>query len=119
LKINKKVKKKAFLMALSSKAKDKEIVVVDNLKVDKPKTKEMVKILNKLPLKKKSVLLVVSRPSKKISRIARNIPNLLVSNVKSLNTLELLSYKYLLITKAAIDELNGIKKEKQIEKAKD
>jgi len=103
-KINKKIKQKALFMVLSSKLQDKELVVVDDLKINEPKTKIMSIILKKIfkDKKKISVLVTVSKDKKNVSVAMKNIPNSKTVFADSLNVLELLSFKYLLIDKEAI-----------------
>lgn len=100
--IPKKMKKKALFMVLSAKAQDKTILVLDGLKMEKPKTKEMAELLNKLPLKPKSILLALASKNDNIVKATRNIKKICTMQVKDLNALDLLSYKYLVLEKQAI-----------------
>ena len=106
-KINKKMKKRALFMVLSAKVKDKELRILEDLKLEKPKTKEMVKILSKIQhLKSKiqnpSTLIVLPKKDEKVIKAARNIPKIETIEARNLNALDLLSFKYLLIPKKAI-----------------
>ncbi|MFH1129178.1 MAG: 50S ribosomal protein L4 [Patescibacteria group bacterium] len=103
-KINKKIKQKALFMVLSSKLRDKELVVVDDLKINEPKTKSMSIVLKKIfkDKKKISVLVTVSKNKENVSIAMRNIPDSKTIFADSLNVLELLSFKYLLLDKEAI-----------------
>jgi large subunit ribosomal protein L4 len=105
----KRVKRLAFLSAFNEKIKSNEVVVVDNLMVDKPKTKEMIKILNNLGIMNKSVLVVLSEKDDNVILSARNIPNVDVTRVADLNTYNILRYNFLLITKDAIKKIEEIK----------
>jgi large subunit ribosomal protein L4 len=96
-KIPKEMKKKALFMVLSSKAKDKELILLDDLKIKESKTKLMKEILEKLPLDKKSVLIALPKMDKKIILAARNLPKVSTIQAKDLNCLDLLSFKYLLL----------------------
>ncbi len=102
-KMNKKAKKKALLMALSSKVKDKELIILDKLELKKPKTKLMAEIINKL-LKKtpKSILIATPKKDENIIRANRNLPYTKTIAANSLNIIDLLSFKYLLLDKEAI-----------------
>ncbi len=105
LKINKKMARKAFLTALSTKAKDSELLVLDDLKLSAPKTKEMAKIMKNFPQVKKG-LLVLSEKNEILSRAGRNLPNLGIINIDNLNILDILKYKHLIFTKDGIEYLN-------------
>jgi large subunit ribosomal protein L4 len=96
-KIPKKIKRKALFMALSSKAKDNELILLENLKIEKGKTKEIAKILENLKVKGKSVLFALPSLDKKIILAARNIPKVSTIQAKDLNALDVLNAKYLLM----------------------
>lgn len=101
-KINKKMKQKALLMALSSKVKDNEMIVLDKFELGKAKTKEIANLLDKLSLKK-SILISLPKRDDSIYRASRNIPEIKMTLANSLNAVELLKYKYLLMPKEAIE----------------
>ena len=100
-KINKKVKRKALFMALSSKVKDKELILLEKLELKEPKTKLMAEVLEKI-LKKKNALIVISKKDEKIIRANRNLPYTKTISADSLNVIDLLSFKYLILDKEAI-----------------
>jgi large subunit ribosomal protein L4 len=114
-KINKKMRRKALFMVLSSKVKDKEMIILDKLKIEKPKTKEMVMIVQdtrykiqdtKTDLKKRkkeSILVALSKKDVDITRAAKNIQKVKTVQAKDLNVLDLLNYKYLMMPKEGID----------------
>jgi len=103
-KINKKEKKIALSQILSQKLKDKEIIILENLEIEQLKTKEVYSLLNNLIKKekgkplKKTVLLIESK-DKEIKRISRNIPSLKVMTAESIDLIELLNCKYLILKK--------------------
>jgi len=101
LKMNKKARRKALLMTLSDKARDKSIVVLDKLELTAIKTKDLLKIISKLPLKKK-ILVVSPKSDLKIIKSARNLQNIKIINANSLNVVDILGYKYLLILKDSL-----------------
>ncbi len=101
-KINKKMKKKAFLMSLSSKVKDKEMIVLDKITMDKISTKAFSEKLKKFKLGGKKTLLVMSKKNDKIEKSSRNLPWLTVKKVSDFNILDVLENKWLLITKDAL-----------------
>lgn len=100
--IPKKMRRKALFMVLSVKAKENLLLVLDKLEVEKPNTKAMVKVLNKLFLKKGSGLVVLPKMDKSVILSINNIPKTSTIQAKDLNVLDLLSYKYLVITKETI-----------------
>ena len=101
-KINKKMKRKALLMVLSAKAKEKTLIVLDNLKIEKPKTKLVVGILKKLPCQQQSCLIALPGMDKNMISASRNIARVETRQAKDLNALDLLNFKYLVMPKSAI-----------------
>ena len=97
-KINKKMKRKALFMVLTSKVKDNELILLDKLEMKEPKTKIMAEVLKKYP----SVLVAIPKKDENITRATRNIPRAKIIRADSLNILDLLSFKYLLMPKEAI-----------------
>jgi len=109
-KINKKMARKSLLMALSSKAKEENIVVLEDLKLNEVKTREVAKIIANLRtkivnFKKAKTLVVLSNFDKDLIRAAKNIVDLKTIEARNLNALEILSFKYLLMTKDTISAL--------------
>ncbi len=104
-KINRKMKKLATLMVLSAKAKGNFLVVLETLKLEKIKTKTIAQLLRKLPCKNESVLIVLPGMDKNVILASRNLENTKPSQVKDLNALDLLSFKYLVMTKESIKVL--------------
>ena len=102
--INKKMKMKALFMVLSGKLKDKEIVVVDDLKLEKTSTKAMKNVFGKLPVKGK-VLLSLDKSSKNILNSIKNISEVSVISSDSLNIIDLLKNKILVINKKGIKKI--------------
>ncbi len=108
-KIPKKMKRKALFMVLSAKAKENLFLVLDNLKNEsclssdkKPKTRLMKKIADKLFFKKGSGLIVLPKIDKGIIKATKNIPKIATIQARDLNVLDLLSYKYVIMSKEAI-----------------
>lgn len=111
-KINKKMARKALFVALSLKAKDKEIVVLDNLNFDNWKTKEMAGVMKRIselfPVKHGSVLVITpGNMAETVQRVAKNLPKVDVMEAKNLNALNVLARKNLLVFKDSIDVLNN------------
>ncbi len=111
-KINKKTKRKALFMALSSKVTDKELMLLDSLKLSAPKTKEALNVINSLSgkmagyknMKKKrdSILFVMPEKDKMILQAVNNLPFVETTDAKSLNVRDLLEKKYLILLKDAV-----------------
>jgi len=115
-KINKKMKRLALLIILSSKARDKEMVLLDKLELAQAKTKQIMEVFNNLKTKikkdlTKGTLVVLSAcldeskraSDQKIIRAIKNIPKIKTIRADSLNVLDVLSYRYLLMPQEAIE----------------
>ena len=105
--IPKKVRRKALFMVLSEKAKNNLLVVMDSFSMEKPKTKEMNDLIKKLPLSKASRLVAYSDGNSKIYLASRNIKKTMAERASDLNVVDLLNYKYLLISKDGIKEIEN------------
>ncbi len=103
-KINKKMKRRALFMVLSSKLRDNELVVVDNLKLGEVSTKKMKEILNSLPLKGR-ILISLAEKDENVFRSARNIPGVSMIASDSLNVADLLKNRTLVINKEGIRKI--------------
>jgi large subunit ribosomal protein L4 len=103
--MNRKAKKKALLMALSDCAQDKKVVVVDNLKLAEIKTRALVGILNKLPVKNSKTLVIVPKTDKIITKSANNLPMVETCQADNLNILQILNADYLLVAKESISKM--------------
>jgi large subunit ribosomal protein L4 len=103
-KINKKMRIKAMFIVLTAKAKNNLLIILDDLKLEQPKTKIMAEILNKLPAKK-SRLILLPKKDDTIFKAARNIAETKVEVAKNINVLDLLSFKYLIFPKETIKVL--------------
>lgn len=103
-KMNNKARRKALFMALTSKYEDKQLVVLDELKLNQVKTKELATILSKLPVAGKTTLIALSgaQDDAKIFRAGRNLPLLKLTRADSLNILDLLSYEELVLLKSGV-----------------
>ena len=106
-KLNKKVKSLARLSALSYKFKDEQLKIVEDFSFEAPKTKNMVQILNALQINDKKSLIVMSSDNNNFVNLsARNIKNVQVSGIQTLNTYEILYSNALVFTESALKELN-------------
>ncbi len=104
-KLNKKVKRLALKSALTSKVLAEKIIVLEDLKFDAPKTKEMVKVLNNLNVSK---ALVVINEDKNVIRSASNIADIKTSYVNTINTYDILKYDTFVATKDAINKIQEV-----------
>jgi len=95
----------ATRMALASKIRDEELVVIDELSFDQPKTREMVTLLAALGLSTSSTLVTTAEHDPNVYKSARNIQRVTVSPVSDLNALNVLTPRRMLITKAALDAI--------------
>ena len=105
-KINAKMKRKATLMALSGKAKDKELIVLDKLELSLPKTKEMATVVDKVVPGVATALLMLPEKNETIQRAGRNLSDFKTISVVNINVLDLLNYKYLVVTYGTVEALN-------------
>lgn len=105
--VPKKVKKVAIKSALSSKVLENEIIVLDELNLDEPKTKEMVKILENIKAGKKA-LIVMDEKNENIIKSARNIPNVKTTLTNTLNVYDILNYDSFIITKGAVSKVEEV-----------
>jgi large subunit ribosomal protein L4 len=102
----KKMRQAALRSALSAKASADQLVVVDELVMDAPKTKAMIETLNNLDLNGQSVLLVLAEPNMAVERSARNLPNVKTLRSNYLNIRDLLGYDVLVLSKDAVDQIH-------------
>lgn len=105
--IPKKVKRLAIRSAFSLKARRDEIVVVDGVCFNEPKTKRMVAILQALNLSAKRVLFLVDIPDDNLLKSCHNIPGLEVRLATGMSAYELLNSEVLLISKGALSKIEG------------
>lgn len=103
----KKTRRLAMKSALTSKALENKIIVVDELKLDAPKTKDMVATLEGLSADRKA-LLVTLKPEKNVIRSTNNIPNVQTTIVENLNVYDILNHSSLIMTKEAIKKVEEV-----------
>lgn len=105
-KLNKKVKGLARRSALTYKARENNIRVVEDFSFEAPKTKEFLNILNNLELADKKVLFVMSEDDKTLYYSGRNLPKAQVMVASDLNTYDILHADTLLFTEGAVAVIN-------------
>lgn len=106
MKLPKKVKLLARLSALTYKAKNNQIVVVEDFNFDQPKTKEMFNIIKALNLSDKKTLLLTGSYNKNIYLSGRNIATLNVLEAQKASTYDILNNKVLLLQESALNLIN-------------
>jgi large subunit ribosomal protein L4 len=106
-KVNKKVKRLARKSALSYKAKDKAIMIIEDFDFSKPKTKDYFSILKAFDLDKKKTLMVLSGGNKNVYLSSRNLKNSKVVVNSELNTYEITDATNILILESAVDALES------------
>jgi large subunit ribosomal protein L4 len=104
--VNKKTRKLALKKALSERIKSGEVVVVDQINLDKPKTKAVVDILNNLKVDG-TALFVMANVDENIQLSARNIPYVGITTSQTLNTYDALKFDRIVMTKDAIAGLES------------
>lgn len=101
-KLNKKLKQLARKSALSSKAKEGAIMVVDDINFEAPKTKDCIAMTSSLKINDKKTLIILSESNKNVYLSARNLPNVKVLTVSELSTYKILDCSVLVLTEAAV-----------------
>lgn len=104
----KKVRRLGMLSAFSAKMRDNEIVVLDDLKLDSPSTKNMVNILNNIKIADKKVLVVTSDVNENVVRSTRNVPGVQTTFVGEINVYDILNHDIFLATQAAIEKIEEV-----------
>lgn len=107
-KLNKKVKQLARKSALSYKAKENQILVVEDFIMDEPGTKEYIAIINNLKIDGGKSLLVVNKPDKNIYLSARNLPGAKVVTYSELSTYDIMNSASLVFMESTIDNIHKI-----------
>lgn len=104
-KVTKKTRQLALRKALTERVNAGDVVVVDEIKLDSPRTKGFLEVLNKLEIGG-STLVVADKRDENLVLASRNVPKVEVVNSDSLNTYQLLRYKKVLFTKSALESLD-------------
>ena len=103
----KKMRRLALRCVLSAKAGGKELMVLDELRLEEPKTKEMVKILAALGIED-SALIATGEPVENVVISARNLPGVKTIPANLLNVVDITSHKMLLLTEAAVRQVEQL-----------
>ena len=106
-KLNRKVGRLALRSALSSKVVDSELMVVDTITMEAPKTKAMVKVLENLQAPAKT-LLVVDEIDMNVALSAKNIPGVMILEANKINVYDILNSNKMIITEAAVKAIEEV-----------
>jgi large subunit ribosomal protein L4 len=112
-KLNKKVKVLARKSALSYKAKDNAIVVIEDFNFEAPKTKEFISMTKNLKISDKKLLVVLSESNKNVYLSARNVEKANVQTVSGLNTYRVLNAGVVVLTESALSAVDNILSKKE------
>ena len=105
--VNKKVRRLAMKSALSTKAAESEIIVVDSIKFDEYKTKKMAAMLSAIGADKKA-LVVLPEVDSKVIKSANNLPGVKTAQVNELNVYDILNADKLVIAKDAVSKIEEV-----------
>ena len=105
----KKLRRLAMKSALSSKVAENQIVVVDELKFEEPKTKEMIKFLQAVNADKKA-LIVTAEKDENVVKSAANIPGVRTALATTMNVYEIVNYTSFIVTKEAVELIEEVYK---------
>ena len=107
-KMNRKERRLALKSALTYKAREKELILVDNIKFETNKTKEMMLLLNKLDLVNEKILLVINELDENICLASRNIGNIKVVLPGEVNTYDVVNADKMLLTESSLQKLEEV-----------
>lgn len=105
--VPKKVKRLAIKSVLSSKVQENEIIVLDSLAFEAPKTKEMIKVLENVKAAKKAII-VLDEKDENVIKSAANIPGVKTTLVSTMNTYEVLNATSFIVTQAAVKKIEEV-----------
>lgn len=106
-KLPKKVRRLALLSGLSSKVREENLIVLDGLTFEAPKTKEFIQVLKDLSINKKA-LFVTADLDETVLLSARNIPGISVITADSISVLDLAGHEKLVMTKSAVEKVEEV-----------
>ena len=106
-KVPRKMRRAALKSALSDKVKEGKLMVVDDFAIDTPQTKKMAALLDKLKVSG-GALIVCDQPDLNVIKAARNLPKVKTILARQLNVLDILTYNYLVMSKAALEQVEEV-----------
>lgn len=107
-KLNKKLRKLARATALSSKAIEKQIMVLEDQKFDAPKTSEFVSLLENLKVSDKKTLFIVANEERNVYLSSRNLKKSKVVSADKLNTFDILNAEALILAEGAVEKIENL-----------
>ena len=107
-KLNKKVKQLARRSALTLKAQEGQIIVVDKVEFGTPKTKEYINFAKNLKVDGKKVLLVLDKADENVYLSMRNVPDARLAKASDINTYIVLNNKALILTEQSLETINKL-----------
>lgn len=107
-KVNKKMRRSAIRMMLSDKVEHNAIFVIDSFENMTGKTKEIMTLLEKLPMNKKTALIAVGEKNLLLTRAAQNLEKVNTVLADSVNVGDLLQYQYLIVDSKGIEKMNEV-----------
>lgn len=113
-KVNKKMKQKALFMALSEKVAKGSFVLLETLEIPTSKTKELLKIVSKLPCTDRKTLVALPQKNPLFMRAVRNIKHITAVGMNSLNVIDILRHEYFITTEEGIEEMKRLYKRLQL-----
>ena len=103
----KKLRRLAMKSALSSKVGENEIIVIESLKMDQPKTKEMMKVLANINASRKA-LIITDVKDENVIKSAANIPGIKTTMVGEMNVYDIVNHTSLIVTKDAVNRIEEV-----------
>jgi large subunit ribosomal protein L4 len=110
-KLNKKVKDLARRSALSYKAKDQQISIIEDFTFNAPKTKQYSSLLKSLSLADKKTLLVLAEANKSVALAGRNIPNTKIITASQINTYDVVNADQLILLEGSLTKIDNLLKD--------
>ncbi|WP_286331195.1 MULTISPECIES: 50S ribosomal protein L4 [Duncaniella] len=107
-KLNKKVKSLARKSALTYKVQDNQLIVIEDLNFEAPKTKDFINIAKNIKVDGKKVLLVLPSDNKNVTLSARNVPDAKTMVASNLNTYAIMNSNAVIITESSLDCVNKL-----------
>lgn len=105
---NRKERQLALKTALTEKVNDKELIAVENLTLETPKTKDMINLLTNLKIADKKVLIVVKELEENLILASRNLQNVALITADEINVLDLVATNVVLITEDALKAIEEV-----------
>ena len=106
-KVPKKMRRVALKSALSDKVREGKLFIVDDFAIDAPQTKKMVALLNNLKVSG-GTLIVCDQPDLNVIKASRNLPRVKTTLARQLNVLDILTYNYLVMNRAALEQVEEV-----------